>query len=184
MTTKTASSSSGHVCRGHLYEPFRCRLESVADLTPVEKLFRLTRRDGKPFGHKPGQFMMVSIGGIGEAPISVSSSPSRGAYLELGVRKTGVLTAALHALGAGGGAGPSRSVRNVLRRRGHERQGPAADLGRVRAGPDAGPDPVPGGPSGRLRPRDDSLRRQVPPGHALQRRVEPRGGSLRPWIVV
>lgn len=101
MTTQTASSSSGHVCRGHLYEPFRCRLESVADLTPVEKLFRLTRRDGKPFGHKPGQFMMVSIAGIGEAPISVSSSPSRGAYLELGVRKTGVLTAALHALGAG-----------------------------------------------------------------------------------
>jgi NAD(P)H-flavin reductase len=59
------------------------------------------RLDGKPFGHKPGQFMMVSIDGIGEAPISVSSSPSRGAFLELGVRKTGVLTAALHAMQAG-----------------------------------------------------------------------------------
>jgi NAD(P)H-flavin reductase len=45
--------------------------------------------------------MMVSIAGVGEAPISVSSSPSRGAYLELGVRKTGVLTAALHAMRAG-----------------------------------------------------------------------------------
>jgi len=101
MTTQTASSSSGHVCRTHLYEPFRCRIESVADLTPIEKLFRLARLDGRPFGHQPGQFVMVSIGGIGEAPISVSSSPSRGAYLELGVRNTGVLTAALHALKAG-----------------------------------------------------------------------------------
>ena len=101
MTTKTASSSSGHVCRGQLYEPFRCRIESVTDLTPVEKLFRLTRLDGKPFDHRPGQFMMVSIAGIGEAPISVSSSPSRGAYLELGVRNTGVLTAALHAMRPG-----------------------------------------------------------------------------------
>jgi sulfhydrogenase subunit gamma (sulfur reductase) len=101
MTTTTASSSSGHVCRGHVYEPFRCRIESVSDLTPLEKLFRLVRLDGKPFGHRPGQFMMVSIRGIGEAPISVSSSPSRGAYLELGVRNTGVLTAALHAMRAG-----------------------------------------------------------------------------------
>jgi len=101
MTTKTASSSSGHAGQGHLYEPFRCRIESIADLTPTEKLFRLVRLDGKPFGHRPGQFMMVSIDGIGEAPISVSSSPSRGAFLELGVRKAGVLTGALHAMQAG-----------------------------------------------------------------------------------
>jgi sulfhydrogenase subunit gamma (sulfur reductase) len=101
MTTRTALSLSARVGRGHLYEPFRCKIESVADLTPIEKLFRLVRLDGKPFGHKPGQFMMVSIEGVGEAPISVSSSPSRGDYLELGVRKAGVLTAALHAMQAG-----------------------------------------------------------------------------------
>jgi sulfhydrogenase subunit gamma (sulfur reductase) len=101
MTIQTASSAGGHVCQGNLYEPFRCRIESVTDLTPTEKLFRLVRLDGKPFGHKPGQFMMVSIGGIGEAPISVSSSPSRGAFLELGVRKTGVLTATMHAMQVG-----------------------------------------------------------------------------------
>ena len=45
--------------------------------------------------------MQVSLMGIGEAPISVSSSPTRGGYLELGVRRTGTLTAALHALEAG-----------------------------------------------------------------------------------
>ncbi len=101
MTMETASSSGEHVCQGHVYEPFQCRIESVVELTPAEKLFRLVRLDGKPFGHKPGQFMMVSIDGIGEAPISVSSSPSRGAFLELGVRKAGVLTGTLHAMQAG-----------------------------------------------------------------------------------
>jgi NAD(P)H-flavin reductase len=43
----------------------------------------------------------VSITGIGEAPISVSSSPTRGHYLELGVRKIGRLTNAMHELRSG-----------------------------------------------------------------------------------
>jgi sulfhydrogenase subunit gamma (sulfur reductase) len=84
-----------------LYHPFACRLESVEDLTPLEKKFRLLRLDGQPFGHRPGQFMQVSLMGIGEAPISVSSSPTRGTYLELGVRRTGTLTNALHGLTPG-----------------------------------------------------------------------------------
>ena len=45
--------------------------------------------------------MQVSVLGVGEAPISVSSSPTRGNYLELGVRRTGVLTSALHQLRPG-----------------------------------------------------------------------------------
>lgn len=73
----------------------------VRDLTPTEKMFRLVRLDGKEFGHRPGQFMQVSITGYGEAPISVSSSPTRGEYLELGVRQAGTLTAAMHALKPG-----------------------------------------------------------------------------------
>jgi len=84
-----------------LYRPFMCRVESVRDLTATEKLFKLFRQDGQPFGHKPGQFVQVSITGIGEAPISVSSSPTRGDYLELGVRKTGTLTSAMHELKTG-----------------------------------------------------------------------------------
>ncbi|MFC1652601.1 FAD/NAD(P)-binding protein [Planctomycetota bacterium] len=101
MTIETAAPSHGHARQEHLYEPFRCRIESITDLTPTEKLFRLVRLDGQPFGHKPGQFMQVSIVGLGEAPISVSSSPTRGNYLELGVRKAGVLTSAMHALKVG-----------------------------------------------------------------------------------
>jgi sulfite reductase subunit B len=92
--SKTNSNESG----GKLYLPFICTIESVLDLTATEKLFRLLRADGKSFNHKPGQFMQVSIAGFGEAPISVSSSPTRGDYLELGVRKAGSLTSAMHKL--------------------------------------------------------------------------------------
>ncbi|HNT36999.1 MAG TPA: FAD-binding oxidoreductase, partial [bacterium] len=79
-----------------LYLPISCTLESREVLTPSETLFRLVRNDGQPFGHKPGQFFQISVFGIGEAPISVSSSPTRGDYLDLGVRKAGKLTGMLH----------------------------------------------------------------------------------------
>ncbi|CAL7960307.1 Sulfhydrogenase 2 subunit gamma [Gammaproteobacteria bacterium] len=83
------------------YIPFSCEIVLTENLTPFEKLFRFKRLDGQSFGHKPGQFMQLSIVGIGEAPISVSSSPTRGDYLEMGVRKIGTLTAALHDLKVG-----------------------------------------------------------------------------------
>jgi sulfite reductase subunit B len=84
-----------------LYLPFRCKIEHIEPLTQAEKLFRFVRLDQKPFGHKPGQFFQVSIEGIGEAPISVSSSPTRGNYLEMGIRQIGKLTQALHQLKIG-----------------------------------------------------------------------------------
>jgi sulfite reductase subunit B len=105
MNTSAVSETDKYECNGKLYEPFFCKVESVKDLSSTEKLFRLTRKDGKAFGHKPGQFMQVSVTGIGEAPISVSSSPTRGDYLELGIRKTGTLTGAMHELKSGDALG-------------------------------------------------------------------------------
>ncbi len=88
-----------------LYLPTQCRVESVRDLSPHEKLFRLSLPGGADLGHRPGQFVQVSILGYGEAPISVTSSPTRSGYFELGVRKAGFLTGALHRLKAGDGLG-------------------------------------------------------------------------------
>ena len=88
-----------------LYLPLLCGLESVSELTSLEKHFRLVRLDGQPFGHQPGQFVQVSVFGVGEAPISVASSPTRGPYLDLGIRRAGTLTGALHELGPGGEIG-------------------------------------------------------------------------------
>jgi NAD(P)H-flavin reductase len=104
MKPRTRSSGYG-ADSGEIYEPVLCRIESIREVTRIEKVFRLRRTDGLTFGHKPGQFMQVSVFGIGEAPISVSSSPTRGDYIELTVRKVGRLTNALHSLMPGASIG-------------------------------------------------------------------------------
>ena len=82
----------------YTYKPTICRVLAVTDLTPVEKLFRIELPEGFKLGHKPGQFVQVSMWGYGEAPISVTSSPTREEYIELGVRNAGTLTEAMHGL--------------------------------------------------------------------------------------
>lgn len=43
----------------------------------------------------PGQFMMISISGVGEAAFSISSTPSRPGLLEFCIRRVGSVTSAL-----------------------------------------------------------------------------------------
>jgi len=56
---------------------------------------------GRRLDHQPGQFVEVSVLGIGEAPISLSSSPTRDDSFELGVRAVGNVTQAMHRLKPG-----------------------------------------------------------------------------------
>lgn len=85
-----------------LFIPELVRIVNVEPLTALEKLFTLEFADGRPLGHRPGQFMEVSVFGVGEAPISISSSPSRSnGMFELCVRKVGDVTGALHQLKPG-----------------------------------------------------------------------------------
>ncbi|MFH0809666.1 MAG: FAD/NAD(P)-binding protein [Pseudomonadota bacterium] len=76
-------------------------VEEVRSLTGCEKLFRLRPEDGVPLGHLPGQWVQVSIFGVGEAPISISSAPDGQAAFEICVRGVGNLTRGLHSLKAG-----------------------------------------------------------------------------------
>ena len=88
------------LARKSLFVPEPGRIVRIEDLTPREKLFEIEiGRAG--LGHKPCQFVEVSIGGIGEAPISVSSPPREAPTFELCVRKVGALTGALHDLSVG-----------------------------------------------------------------------------------
>jgi NAD(P)H-flavin reductase len=80
-------------------------LVRIDELTPREKVFEFRLKDGKALGQRPGQFVEVSIMGIGEAPISVSSSPTRGDTFQLAVRNVGDVTGALHALDKGATVG-------------------------------------------------------------------------------
>ena len=95
------SPPSGFTPSRSLYLPTECELVSISDLTPNEKLFRLRLSDGALLGHLPGQFVQVSLLGWGEAPISVASSPTRDGLFDLGVRRAGTLTGAMHRLRAG-----------------------------------------------------------------------------------
>jgi sulfite reductase subunit B len=88
-----------------LYVPHSAKLVKVRDLTPKEKVFEFRFADGKPLGQRPGQFVEVSIPGIGEAPISVSSSPTRGDTFQLAIRNVGSVTKAIHALREGATVG-------------------------------------------------------------------------------
>ena len=85
-----------------VYLPTMARLIKVEPMTQMEKLFTLELPNGGSLGNEPGQFVEVSLFGIGEAPISISSSPSRSnGTFELCVRKVGDLTDALHQLEPG-----------------------------------------------------------------------------------
>jgi NAD(P)H-flavin reductase len=85
-----------------LFVPQFARVAAVRQLTALERLFTLELAPGRSLGHRPGQFVEVSVLGVGEAPVSISSSPSRsnGAF-ELCVRRAGDVTGALHRLQAG-----------------------------------------------------------------------------------
>jgi sulfhydrogenase subunit gamma (sulfur reductase) len=85
-----------------IYAPRMARLADVRPMTELEKLFVVEFPDGGSLGHQPGQFVMLSIPGVGEAPISVSSSPSRSnGHFELCVRRMGDVTGALHRMKPG-----------------------------------------------------------------------------------
>lgn len=85
-----------------IYTPEIAQLVDVKQLTALEKLFTVELPNGRSLGHAPGQFVMVSVLGVGEAPISVTSSPSRSnGTFELCVRRVGDVTNALHAMKPG-----------------------------------------------------------------------------------
>jgi sulfite reductase subunit B len=76
------------------------RILRVEELTAKEKLFEIALED-RPLGHQPCQFVQVSLFGIGEAPISISSSPTVSDTFELCVRNVGSVTNAIHQLKVG-----------------------------------------------------------------------------------
>jgi sulfhydrogenase subunit gamma (sulfur reductase) len=85
-----------------IYLPTQARIDTVQELSPTEKLFTIELPKGYSLDHRPGQFVEVSLFGVGEAPISISSSPSRSnGTFQLCVRRTGDLTNVLHTLKAG-----------------------------------------------------------------------------------
>ncbi len=81
------------------YQPFMARIVRIYRMVEDNYVFTLRFLDDRlaaSFKYKPGQFVMLSVPGTGEAPISISSSPSRPGILELCVRRVGRVTNSLY----------------------------------------------------------------------------------------
>jgi NAD(P)H-flavin reductase len=83
------------------YVPKLGTILKKAVMTSNETMLEIKLDDGTELGHKPGQFVEVSVFGVGEAPISISSSPTKKGTFEICVRKVGSLTTKLQSLKEG-----------------------------------------------------------------------------------
>lgn len=81
------------------YQPIPVTLEKVAEETSNIKTFWL--RPEKPVPFRTGQFVELSVPGLGEAPFTPSSSPADAEKMELTIMKAGTVTERLHTLQAG-----------------------------------------------------------------------------------
>ena len=103
-----ASHRRGDKKRGYklkdLYLPEIAVIDGMVEETGDVITFTIRFRDSKvqeAFDYKPGQFVEVSVFGLGEIPISITSTPSRPGFLELNVKNVGSVSGALHRLSKG-----------------------------------------------------------------------------------
>lgn len=82
------------------YVPLISTIKSVTELTPSEKMFEIELPDGMSLGHDPGQFVQMLVPGVGEAPISICSSPTDRNF-QLTIRRIGDVTTAVHGMKSG-----------------------------------------------------------------------------------
>ncbi len=76
------------------YQPQLARVSEVIVETSDIRTFRLEL--SKPIKFYPGQFVMVTVFGIGEAPFAIASRPGETSAIEITVRAVGDVTRALH----------------------------------------------------------------------------------------
>ncbi|MEJ2244508.1 MAG: FAD/NAD(P)-binding protein [Acidobacteriota bacterium] len=95
---KTVPSQYDQLAR-ETFLPQIGRIVGLADMTAKDRFFRVELET--PLQHRPGQFVMVSVFGLGEAPISISNGPGQDNSLEMVIRRIGRLTQAIHELKVG-----------------------------------------------------------------------------------
>lgn len=86
------------------YVPIKSEILSIVQETNSDldiKTYRLKFAGGYKMDFMPGQFVELSIPGIGEAPFGFASNPLEKDFIELTIKRTGMLTDALHSLKVG-----------------------------------------------------------------------------------
>ncbi len=90
------------LCEG-TYTPRLLPIEEIVEETRDIKTFRILRPED--FTYRPGQFAEIFVPGVGEAPFSISSSPTEKTFLEFSIKRLGSVTGALHRLNPGNAVG-------------------------------------------------------------------------------
>jgi len=104
---------------------YDAEITNLYPLTTHEKLYQIQLLDPEQrrrFSFRPGQFIMLEVPGVGEAPFSISSSSLRRGYLELCIRAVGNLTRFLDRMARGvqvGISGPFGTSFPVEKMEGH-----------------------------------------------------------------
>ena len=81
------------------YKPIRARLESVLEESPLIRTFVF--RPEQEFRFRTGEFIELTLEGIGEAPFTPSSSPYITDRIEVTIMKAGYVTEKMHQLRGG-----------------------------------------------------------------------------------
>jgi len=104
MTISDISYRPRFLAQGNVYLPHLAVIDKIIDETYDTRTFHFNFKDEQlreDFTFESGQFCLLSILGVGEAPFCISSSPTRRGHLECSIRRVGRLTRALHCLGEG-----------------------------------------------------------------------------------
>lgn len=86
------------------YTPQKAEIVDIIQETTSDldiKTFRIKFAAGEEMNFLPGQFVELSIPGIGEAPFGFASSPKNKEFIELTIKRVGYLTDALHSMAVG-----------------------------------------------------------------------------------
>jgi len=82
-----------------IYAPDVARITRIERLSPTEKVFKIVFDDEEiknKFEFKPGQFVELTVFGLGEAPFSIISNPKNRDFFKLCIRDVGGVSRALH----------------------------------------------------------------------------------------
>lgn len=86
------------------YVPLKAEIVEIIQETSSDidiKTFRIKLLDRQQIDFMPGQFVELSIPGVGEAPFGFASSPLEKGSFELSIKKVGLVTEAVHNLRPG-----------------------------------------------------------------------------------
>jgi sulfite reductase subunit B len=81
------------------YLPIEATIDKVVEESPTIKTFLLTPKEPVPF--KTGQFIEVTVPGIGEGPFTPSSDPNIAEKMEVTIMNVGKVTSTLHSMRPG-----------------------------------------------------------------------------------